>query len=146
MSVKKIGKAKLNIEDEVWGLEGGREEKFMLNRRLVDARPDIKAFKSRHSKTIQVNTPSRRKPDRRKEYFSTRDQYRLEWSTLILEVYNEITKESLEFPIVLRREKDYDHHLDWRYCLFKGIIYQFDKANYSSNEMIEQIEKLEKRA
>jgi hypothetical protein len=139
ISPKKLGKAKIDLNDELWLVEG-RTEKFHFNRRLVDTRSDVKGVKSKYAKFIQVNTPSMRKPNRREEHFKVRDDYKRDLSECLKHVYEEMLAESFTYPILLRRDKDFDHKIDWRYCLYQGYIYQFDHSGYSDEEMINQIQ------
>ena len=140
--MKKIGKAKINLETEFWTVENHRHS-YSMNRRVVECKPDVKKFLAKYRKVTNVKRPTRREPVKREEYFKAREEsqkhLRLFWGR----IYQEIFKESFEFPIQLRKEHDFDHNSDWRYCLYKGIIYQFDKPGLSDYEMIRQIELLE---
>ena len=49
MSVKKIGRAEINLEEELWWVRG-RSEKFHMNLRLVSADPAVKAARAYYSK------------------------------------------------------------------------------------------------
>lgn len=139
MSVKKIGPAKINLKEELWVTPNGGE--FLNSRRLVDQRPDVKAVKARHKKFIQVDTPSRRKPNKREAYFQALEAYQKDLRECLGKVYTEIFEESFSYPILLNRHRDFDHKSDWRYCLFEGVVYQFDRPAYSDEEMIQQIRK-----
>ena len=114
-----------------------------MDRRLVDTRPDVKSFKAKYAKWIRKNTPHMRRREAREEHFRVRGEYRKGLQELLTKVYDEIREESFSDPILLRRAKDFDHRSDWRCCLYKGEIYQFDKASYSSGEMIELIAEVE---
>ena len=140
--LKKIGKAKIDLEAELWFVEG-RLDKYCFNRRLVDTRSDIKAVKSKYTKSITTPTPSMRKPTRREEHFKARADYRRELKECLTKVYQEMLEESFQFPIRLRRDKDFDHKSDWRYCLYQGHIYRFDQAGYTDEEMVGRIVSLE---
>lgn len=135
---KKLGKAKIDLESELWFAEG-RPDQYHFNRRLVDTRSDVKAVKSKYAKFVQSNTPSMRKPVQREEHFRMRDDYRRELHDCLVKVYGELLTESMTYPILLRRTRDFDHQSDWRYCIYQGYIYQFDKAGYSDEEMIDRI-------
>lgn len=139
---KKLGKAKIDLDDELWLVEG-RTEKFHFNRRLVDTRPDVKAVKAKYVKFVTANTPSMRKPRKREAHFQIRDEYKKELHECLVKVYEEMLVESFTYPILLRRDKDFDHKIDWRYCLYQGYIYQFDHSGYSDEEMVSQILKSE---
>ena len=139
---KRLGKAQINLDEELWSVEG-RLGKFHLNRRLVDTRPEVKAVKSKYAKFVTGNTPSERRPTRREEHFRMRKDYQRELHECLTKVYEEILQESFTYPILLRRDKDFDHKSDWRYCIYKGLIYQFDRAGYSDEEMMSRILKLE---
>ena len=134
MVVKELGKAGLNLSDELWFVEGGKE-KFRMNRRLVDTRPDVKSLKARYVKAIRKNTPSIRQRERREEFFNVREEYKQKLNELLAKVYEEIKEESCTYPLPLRRDKDFDHRGDWRYCLYEGRIYEFNRAGYSTDEM-----------
>ena len=136
---KKLGKAKIDLDDELW-LAEGRREKFHFNRRLVDTRPDVKAVKAKYVKFVTASTPSMRKPRKREAHFQIRDEYKKELHECLTKAYDEILAESFDFPVKLRGYKDFDHKSDWRYCLYKGQIYQFDQAGYSDEEMVSQIQ------
>lgn len=140
--VKKIGKAKLDLKKELWYVDD-KEGAYINNRRLVDTRKDLKALKLQHSKGIGVDTPSRRKPTKRQEYFKNIEAYQKERDLLLAKIYEEIRAESFNFPIPLCKDRDYEHKSDWRYCMYKGIIYQFDRPGYMDDEMIPAIEALE---
>lgn len=142
MSVKKIGKAVFDIETEAWEIAGGGDQ-FLVNRRLIDSRKDVKAVKSQYMKPLHKNTPSRRQHEKREEYFHALEECRLKMREVLAGAYAEIMEDSFQFPVMLRRQKDYDHHLEWRYCLFEGVIYHFDRIGYSDEEMIRQIRALE---
>lgn len=135
-----MGPAKMDIKNELWVIPKG--EKFLNNRRLVDMHPDVKAVKSRHKKSIQVDTPSRRKPLKRENYYKGLEAYQKDLGECLKNVYAEILQESFSSPIPLNRYRDFDHKYDWRYCLFEGIVYQFDRPGYSDEEKVEQIRKL----
>ena len=70
-----------------------------------------------------------------------REDYERDLSECLKKVYEEIWTESFTYPILLWRDKDFDHKIDWRYALYKGYIYKFDHPGYSDEEMIRQIEK-----
>ena len=136
MIVKKIGKAQADPEAGFWVVEM-KPERFSMNQRLVDSRPDVKAMKSAHSKLARKKSPSRE--DLREEHIQQKKSMKLQLQNLLKEVYEEILKESFSSPILLRKDKDYDHKGDWRYCLYQGIIYQFDRPDYPDHEMIRKI-------
>ena len=141
---KKLGKAKIDLEDELWQPEG-RTQKFHFNRRLVDTRSDVKAVKAKYTKFITRNTPSMKRPVKREEHFKIREDYQRELEECLKQVYQEMLAESFTYPILLRRDKDYDHKIDWRYCLYQGYIYQFDHSGYSDEEMVSRILQLESK-
>ena len=144
MRVKKLGKAEIELTDELWFVEG-RADQYHMNRRLVDTRPDVKSFKAQYVKMIRKNTPAMKQPQAREEYFKIRDEYSAGLKKLLTKVYQEIKEESFTYPIPLRRAKDFDHRSDWRCCLYKGEIYQFDRGGYSSGEMAELIWEFEQQ-
>lgn len=141
MPVKKIGKAKAFPEDGLWGIDT-KPERYSMNERLVDLRPDIKAMKHVYLKHVGTQPPSPKYIAKREEYYRRREVLRKEQYHLIRKVYAEILEDSFIRPIPLRKDKDYDHKGDWRYCLYQGIIYQFDRPGYSGDEMISRIEQL----
>lgn len=142
MAVKKIGKAVWDPETEMWKVPPG-SERYVNNRRLVDTRPEVKAVRHIYSRASSKNTPSIRKPVKRQEYLKEVKGLRKEYLDAVKSAFEEIKKESFEFPVLLRLDRDYDHKSDWRYCLFEGIVYQFDRAGYSSDAMVEQIRELQ---
>jgi hypothetical protein len=108
-----------------------------MNQRFVDARSDVKAMKSAHSKLARTKLPSRE--NLREEHIKQKKSVKLQLQNLLKEVYKEILEQSFSSPILLRKDKDYDHKGDWRYCLYQGIIYQFDRPGYPDDEMIRKI-------
>ena len=138
MRVKKLGKAQIELTDELWFVEG-KHDKYHMNRRLVDTRTDVKSFKAQYVKLIRKNVPHMRQHEAREKHFKTRAEYREGLKGLLTRVYEEIKEESFTYPILLRRARDFDHRSDWRYCIYQGEIYQFDRGGYSSEEMVEFI-------
>lgn len=138
MTVKKIGKGKADPETGFWGVEE-KPERFIMNQRLVDARSEVKALKSAYSRHTGKKPPSPRRPEERQEYFRRREELKAGLKKILAQVYGEVLKESFSYPIPLRKDKDYDHKSDWRYCLYQGIIYQFDRPGYPGDEMIRKI-------
>jgi hypothetical protein len=138
MSVKKIGNGKADPETGMWSVEA-KSERFIMNQRLVDGRSDVKALKYASSRPAAKNTSSTPRPKIHEEYLQRRKHLKTELKKLLRQVYEEILKESFSCPIPLRKDKDYDHKSDWRYCLYQGIIYQFDRPGYGDDEMIRQI-------
>ena len=140
--MKKLGKAKIDLDSDLWVVEPGHQ-RFHMNRRIVETRSDVKKFMAKFRRATNGPRPTRRQPNKREEYFKARDesrrQARLFWSV----VYKEVMNDSYEFPIQLRLDRDYDHNSDWRYCLYKGVVYHFDKPGLSDAEMIRQIEDAE---
>lgn len=134
MTVKKIGKGKTDLETGLWGIEN-KPEKFRMNPRLVDRRPDVKALKSRQFASAQRLV-------KREEIFQQRKNLKAERTKLLSQVYEEILKDSFTYPLPLRKDKDYAHQGDWRYCLYQGIVYEFDRPGYGDDEIIRQIERL----
>ncbi len=144
MTVKKIGKAKADLEQGLWSVEA-KSEQFIMNPRRVDTRSDVKALKSSYSRHAGKIPPSMRRPKERDEHFKQQKDLKAELKKLLAGVYAEILKESFSSPILLRKDKDYDHKIDWRYCLYQGMIYQFDRPGYPEDEMIQQITHLQSR-
>ncbi len=142
MSAKKLGKATLDIEKQLWGMPD-KVEKFYMDKRLIDGHPEAKAYRSRNAHFLRSSTPTRRKINKREEYFKIREEVQKEWAEVLTRIFDEIRAESENYPLPLRRYRDYDHNNDMRYCLFRGKIYKFDRPNYSITEMAEQIEALE---
>lgn len=142
--MKKIGKAKIDLERDLWTTE--REEQyFHMNRRLIDLRPDVKKFMAKFKKTFNEKRPSKRQPIIREAYFKNRDELRRQRNLFFGRVYKEIIEESFIYPIPLRKDHDFDSNSEWRFAMYKGIIYQFDRQGFSDEEMISQIEALESR-
>ncbi len=134
MNVKKIGKAKPDLESGLWVIED-KPHQFRMNPRLVDLRPDVKALKSRPAKRLA----------KREEIFEQRRKLKAERTKVLSQVYDEILKDSFTYPIPLRKDKDYAHQGDWRYCLYQGIVYEFNRPGYEDAEMIRQIGNLAPR-
>ncbi len=145
MTAKKIGKAVLDPEKEMWKV-GVSPERFMINRRLVDTKPDVKAARHVYSKASSRHTPARRKTEKRKEYMTEVNALRRDYEEAIVTAFEDIRKESFTYPIPLRLARDYDHKGDWRYCMYEGIIYLFDRPDQSDEEMLRQIKDLEPKA
>ena len=143
MATQKLGKAKFELESELWALEGGRAEKFLMNQRLINARPDVKSLRASYAKIVNGKKPRAHKRRERDEYFAVRDERKDLLNQCLEKAYEEILQESFSYPIPLRRDRDYDHKGDWRYCLYKGYVYQFDKPGCSDAQMLEQIHGLE---
>ncbi len=142
--MKKIGKAKINLEEELWATENGTAQ-FENNRRLVDLRPDVKKFVSKYKKLINGKRPSRGQPLEREAFFKACDEAKRQWGIFFSKIYREILEESQTSPIPLHKAHDYDHTGQWRYCLYHGMIYQFDQPNLSDETMVQQIEAYEGR-
>ena len=138
MTVKKIGIGKADIETGLWVVEA-KSERFIMNQRLVETRSDVKALRSAYSRHASKYPPSVRRSKEREEHFQQQKNLKMELQKLLAQVYEAILKESFSYPIPLRRDKDYDHNSDWRYCLYQGIVYQFARPGYTGDEMIEQI-------
>ena len=139
MTVKKIGKAKANIETGLWGVEQ-KSEQFIMDQRRVDLRSDVKAIKVAYSRHAGKKPPAKRRIHKREEHFQEQKDLKAGVQELLVKVYAEILQESFTYPVPLRKDKDTDHRSDWRYCLYQGIIYQFDRPDYPGDEMILQIE------
>ncbi len=142
MTVKKIGKGKADPETGLWGAEQ-KSERFMMNQRLVDRRPDVKTLKTAYSRHAGKKPPPMRRPQEREEHLRHRKDLKTELQKLLAQVYAEILEESFSYPLPLRKDRDTDHKSDWRYCLYQGIIYQFDRPGYRDEEMIRQISALQ---
>ncbi|GEM_PF-4629011 len=138
MTVKKMGKGKADPETGLWGVEAA-SDRFTMNQRRVDTRPDVKRLKSAYSRHAGKRTPSTRRPKLHEEHVQQQKNLKTELKKLLAQVYREILQESFTDPIPLRKDRDYDHKSDWRYCLYQGIIYQFDRPGYGGDEMIQQI-------
>lgn len=138
MIVKRFGKALLDPEKEMWKV-AARSERFLINRRLVDTSPEVKATRYVYSKAASRHTPSVRQPDKRKEFLDEIAVLRRAYQEAIVNAFEEIRKDSFRFPIPLRLDKDYDHTRDARYCMYEGMIFELDKTCYSDEEIIQQI-------
>jgi hypothetical protein len=143
MKVKKIGKAVLDLDKEMWRAAGVSPERYMINRRLVDTAPEVKAARHVYSKASSRHTPTKRRADKRQAYMDEVKALRSAYEAAIKNAFEEIRKESFNFPIPLRLDKDYDHKSDWRYCMYEGVIYLFDRAGYDDEQMIGLIRNLE---
>ena len=145
MNIKKIGAAVADVKKEMWSIPT-HNLYFEMDRRIIDTHQETKAVNKQYAKTIGANTPSRFKPDRRKEYFQSRDEYYKAWEEALSRIFQEIQKDAESFPIPLKRHKDYDFHGEWRYCLYKGIVYQLDRPGYSDEEILKAIGLIERQA
>jgi hypothetical protein len=144
MSVKKIGRAEINLEDELWWVRG-RVEKFHMNLRLVSANNAVKASRSLYTKLSGKGRPPLRKPNKRLEHLKVVAEAKKEMQTALAAAYEEVREQSYSYPILLWKDRDFGRKMEWRCCIYKGVIYQFDKPTYSDEEMIAQIEGLEKK-
>ena len=142
MTAKKIGKAVWDPATEMWKVGMG-SERFMINRRLVDTNPEVKSIRHVYSRASSKNTPSKRKLLKREEYLQGVKSLRKEYEAAIKKAFEDIRLQSFEGPVPLRLDKDYDHKGDWRYCLYEGFVYLFNRAGYSEDEMAQQIKNLE---
>ena len=115
-----------------------------MNQRLVDLRPDVKAMKIAYSRRAGKRPPSKRSASERKAHHQQQKDLKAGFQELLAKVYAEIIEGSFTYPVPLRKDKDTDHRSDWRYCLYQGIIYQFDRAGYLEDEMIQQISSLQR--
>lgn len=137
--MKKIGKAKADSKLGFW-LVDGRPDQFGMNPRLVDLHPEVKALKAVYSKFAQRKPPGKGDKKERDAYFVKRTQLKAQLEILLVRIYADILEESFSDPIPLYRDKSHTHHrTDWLYGLYKGIIYEFDKPNYTTGEMLEAI-------
>ena len=141
MMIKKIGKAKANSEDELWTVVGKGE--FFMNPRLVDGTPEMKELRKSARAIFQKRPPSIKQKEKRDTYFQSRDAYKRGMQDLLKKIYTEILEESFTTSVLLCRHRDDDHHRDWRYCLYKGIVYQLDRPGYSDEAIKAQIAELE---
>ena len=142
MNVKKIGKAIAIPEEELWGVVA-KSEQFLMNKRMVELRPEVKKMRTVFTKFAGKRTPATRKSAKRDEYYLHRESLRAELKRVLAKVYEDIREESFDLPIQLRKNRDTDHKSDFRYCLYRGIIYQFDRPGYRDEDMIAMIQKLE---
>ncbi len=142
--MKKLGKAKIDLERGLWYVES-KPEHFHMNRRLVDTRPDVKKFMNKFRKEINQKRPSKRQPLLREQYFKERSENRRQKTLFWTRVYKDIYEESFVYPLPLRLDHDFDHKSDWRYGMYQGIIYFFDKPDLSDEAMIREINAFEGR-
>ena len=143
MIIKKLGKAKINLETERWVVQN-RAEEFLFNRRLLDRHPIIKEAK-KQLKTLKCYPPPVRKVRKRQEYFEQKDAYTQAMDEAIKAVFDEMTQTAQTSPLPLRKYRDFDHKSDWRYCLYKDHVYLFDRPDYLEDQMIEQIQHWEEK-
>jgi len=144
MSVKKIGRAEINLEDELWWVRG-RSEKFHMNLRLVSANPQVKVTRSIYTKLSGKGRPPLRKPNKRLEHLKVVAEAKKEMEKALAAAYEDVRQQSFSFPILLWKDRDFGRKMEWRCCIYKGLIYQFDKTTYSDEEMLAQIADLEKK-
>ncbi len=145
MIVKKFGKAKADLESGLWILEN-KPDKFEMNQRIIESRRDVKIVKGAYLKQASKYIPSTRRPTLRAEYMAERAKLKKELDKLVAQVYVETLDDSQTCPIPLRKVRDTEHNGDWRYCLYQGMIYQFDRPGYTEDEMMEQINASQKTA
>jgi hypothetical protein len=143
ISVKRIGKAKLDLKSELWGIEG-KPDKFLINKRLISKNADVKAFRHEYDRFVNGKKPSKRRQEDWKVYLKARSEMDRRLMECLDLAYKEILQESFQFPVPMCRDRDYDHKSDWRYCLYKGVVYQFDKPGLSMDAMSDQIEAYER--
>ena len=141
MNVTKIGKAEIDLENELFTVEL-KDASFLINKRLVEKRPDFKKARANYLKTARQHTPTMRKHEKREEYFNLKNEGLEQMRAVLKVAYEEILQDSFEAPVPLRRNRDYEHAGDWRYCLYRGIVYKFDKPGLSTEEMREKVEAL----
>ena len=144
MSVKKIGRAEINLEEELWWVRG-RSEKFHMNLRLVSANPAVKAARALYTKLSGKGRPPLRKPNKRLEHLKVVAEAKKEVEKSLAEAYEDVRQQSYHYPILLWKDRDFGRKMEWRCCIYKGVIYQFDKPIYSDEEMLAQIAVLEKK-
>lgn len=139
MSVKCLGRGRIDLDKELWFPEGKTNLRFHMNRRRIDLKPEMKALRKHAEKVNHGLQLIRRRPHKRQAYLKARDEFKLKFRRQLETIYREIWEESFSTPVLLRRARDYDHGSDWRYCLYQGNIYEFDKPDYSSEEMVSEI-------
>ena len=145
MSVKKLGRAIADLENELWGVEG-RNEKFHMNLRLVSSKPEVKAARSAYSKISSKDRPSLRKPNKRENFLKEVDLSKEILRQVLEEAYEAVKEDSRQIPVRLWKDKDFGKKMDWRFCLYKGIIYQLDHQRYTDEEIVQQISALEAKS
>ncbi len=142
MSVKKIGRASYDLESELWQVDG-RSEKFHMNLRFVSSRPEVKSARMAYTKLSSKDRPSLRKPGKREAFLKEVSLAKQLLEQVLKDAYDAVKEESRLYPIRLWKDRDFGKKMDWRFCLYRGLIYQFDHQEYSDEEMIGQISKLE---
>lgn len=142
--MKKIGKAKIDLEKELWTTEN-ESAYFQINRRRVELRQDVKKFVSKYKKIMNGKRPSRGQPLEREGFFKACDEAKRQRGIFFSKIYREILEESYTYPIPLRKDHDFEHTGQWRYCLYRGMIYQFNQPSLSDESMVQQIEAYESR-
>ena len=138
MIVRRFGKALFDPDKEMWKV-AARGERFLINRRLVDTNPEVKATRHLYSKASSRHTPSIRKADLRKEHMDEVSGLRREYQEAMRRAFEEVRKDSFQYPIPLRLDRDYDHTRDYRYCMYEGMIFELNSTGYSDEEIIQQI-------
>lgn len=141
MKIKRVGEAKIDLETELWYVEG-YPERYQNDRRLIDLRPELKTLKKTYAKAIRMDTPSRRKPIKRDAYFQARDEYRHEFREALNQAYQDLLEESNALPISLQKTKDFNHPRQWRHTLYQGMIYELDRHGASTDQILEAIQAL----
>jgi len=144
MSVKKLGRAEIDLEDELWYVQG-RSAKYHMNLRLVSSNRELKNARSLYAKITGKGRPPLKKPNKRAEHLRLAAEAKKEMQKALAAAYEEVLQQSHDFPIPLWKDRDFGRKIAWIYCIYRGVIYQFDKQGYSDEAMLEQIEALENR-
>ncbi len=142
MNVKRIGRAEIDLENELWCVEG-RAEKFHMNLRYISAKPEVKAARAAYTKLASKDRPPMRKPNKRADFLKEVSLSRILLDEVLRDAFEAVRKDSYENPLKLWKDKDFGRKMDWRFCLYKGVIYQFDHQNYPDERMIGFITTLE---
>ena len=142
MSVKKLGRADYDLENDLWQIKG-RPEKFHMNLRLVSSKPEVKAARTAYTKLSSKDRPSLRKPGKRDAFLKEVSLAKALLEQVLRDAVDAVKEDSRQYPIRLRKDKDFGKNMDWRFCLYRGMIYQFDHQEYSDEEIVRKISELE---
>ncbi|OGW72176.1 MAG: hypothetical protein A2Y02_03620 [Omnitrophica bacterium GWA2_52_12] len=143
MNVKKIGRAVADLENELWSVHG-RTEKFHMNLRLISAQKELKNARAVYTKIASKGRPPLKRPNKRIEYLRVVEIEKKALHAALKNAYAHVMEQSFEYPIPLWKDKDWGKKMEWRYMLYQGVIYGFDRAGYRDEEMISAIQALTK--
>ncbi len=141
MHVKRLGKAIPEWQNELWGVEG-RVEKFHMNLRVISGRREVKAAQAIYSKISSKGRPTLKKPNKRKDYIAEVAAIKKQLDETLEQAYEKTMEDSFLYPILLWKDRDWGHKFDWRFVLYRGMIFQLDRSGYEDRQIREAIHAL----